>query len=207
MIKTKNNNAYTVIKNLILKEKIDTGKMLSVSHISETIGMGRAPVMDAVKRLEAEDMLKIIPRQGIMIREMTVKEMRDINETRIVLESYIMERIASKFQDSDSKALWKLIEMMRHYDAIEDYYNFIVSDHDMHMYLYELCDNARMIDILKNLRDRIFTVGFKIIARREGRMKSTIEEHEAILRALEEGDPTKAAEKMRVHLTNGWHLI
>jgi len=64
-----------------------------------------------------------------------------------------------------------------------------------------------MVDILRNLRDRIFTVGDKIVARREGRMATTIGEHEAILQALERNDPRMAAESMRTHLTNGWSLI
>jgi DNA-binding GntR family transcriptional regulator len=196
-----------MLKDMLLREQIDSKKMLSVSYLAEIIGMGRAPVTDAVKRLESEDFLKIIPRQGILVREMTVQEMRDINETRLVLETYIMERIASNFSDEDVRALRTFIDSMKECELLNNYYNFIVSDHDMHMYLYGLCQNLCMIDILKKLRDRIFTVGFKIVARREGRMTSTIQEHEAILNALEKKDPLQASENMRMHLTNGWRLI
>lgn len=196
-----------MLKDMLLREQIDPKKRLSVSYLAEIIGMGRAPVTDAVKRLESEDFLKIIPRQGIVVREMTVQEMRDINETRLVLETYIMERIAPAFSEEDVKILRDFIDSMKKYEILNDYYNFIVSDHDMHMYLYGLCRNQYMTDILTKLRDRIFTVGFKIVARREGRMKSTIQEHEAILSALEKRDSLHASENMRTHLTNGWRLI
>lgn len=207
MRKTKNYNAYKIIKDLILREKIDSRRMLSASLLAEIIGMGRAPVTDAVKRLEAEDFLTIMPRQGIMVRKMTVQEMKDINETRLVLETYIMERIAPNFSDEDAQELDNLINLMEQFALAGDYYNFIDADHDMHMYLYNLCKNTCMIDILKKLRDRIFTVGFTIIAQREGRMKTTIQEHKAIMSALVKKDSCEAAEKMRIHLTNGWHLI
>lgn len=207
MRKTKNASAYDTIKNLILQEKIDSGKMLSTSALAEQIEMGRAPVVDAVKRLESEGFLTIMPHQGIMVREMTVQEMRDINETRLVLESYIMERIAPSFTAGDVRELRKCIEEMEKYALEEKYYEFIVLDHEMHTYLYDLCENSCMIDIMKNLRDRIFTVGYKIVVRRTGRMITTIQEHKDILKALEQRDPKLAAECMRTHLTNGWNLI
>ncbi len=207
MRKTKNANAYDTLKNLILQEKIDSGKMHSTSSLAELINMGRAPVVDAVKRLESEGFLSILPHQGIMIREMTVQEMRQINETRFVLETYIMGQIAPSFSAEDARELEKCIKEMEKCAEDEKYYDFIVLDHEMHTYLYDLCENAYMIDIMKNLRDRIFTVGYKIIARREGRMITTVQEHKAILKALEQRDPQMAAEAMRIHLTNGWNLI
>lgn len=207
MRKTKNENAYDIVKDLIIREKLDLGKMLSIAALAERIGMGRAPVIDAVKRLESEGFLSIMPRQGFLIREMSVQEMRSINETRMVLETYIMERIAPVFTEKDARKLRTFMDDMRTHAAENNFYEFIVSDHAMHMYLYELCDNLCMVDILRNLRDRIFTVGYKIIARREGRMATTIGEHEAILQALERNDPRLAAESMRTHLTNGWKNI
>ena len=79
MRKTKNENAYDIVKDLIIREKLDLGKMLSIAALAERIGMGRAPVIDAVKRLESEGFLSIMPRQGFLIREMSVQEMRSIN--------------------------------------------------------------------------------------------------------------------------------
>ena len=207
MRKTKNENAYDIVKDLIIREKLDLGKMLSIAALAERIGMGRAPVTDAVKRLESEGFLTIMPRQGFLVREMSVQEMRGINETRMVLETYIMERIAPLFTSDDARELAKHLDDMRACAEGNDCYGFIVSDHAMHMYLYERCDNLCMVDILRNLRDRIFTVGYKIIARREGRMATTIGEHEAIVQALERNDPRMAAESMRTHLTNGWKNI
>lgn len=207
MRKTKNENAYDIIKDLIIREKLDLGKMLSIAALAERIGMGRAPVTDAVKRLESEGFLTIMPRQGFLVREMSVQEMRSINETRMVLETYIMERIAPVFTENDARKLRKFMDDMRKHAAEGNFYEFIVSDHAMHMYLYDLCDNLCMVGILRNLRDRIFTVGYKIVARREGRMITTIGEHEAILEALGRNDPQAAVESMRTHLTNGWSLI
>lgn len=207
MKKTKNENAYDIIKDLILREKLDPGRMLSIAELAERVGMGRAPVIDAVKRLESEGFLSVMPRQGILLREMTVQEMRNINETRMVLETYIMGRIAPIFTADDARELGKFLDTMRICAEGNDCYGFIVADHAMHMYLYDLCDNTCMVDILSKLRDRIFTVGYTIIARREGRMLTTIQEHEVILKALESNDAQTATLAMQIHLSNGWSLI
>lgn len=207
MKKTKNASAYDTIKDLVLGENFDRSVMLSISALAEHIGMGRAPVSDAVKRLESEGLLVIKPRQGIAIREMTVQEMKDINETRLVLEPYIMEKIAPTITPDDVSELDKYIRDMEQCALKDDHYGFIVLDHGMHNYLYDLCENGCMADILKNLRDRMFTVGYKIIARREGRMKTTVQEHKDILIALKANDPLRAAEAVRIHLMNGSKLI
>ncbi|MCF4151903.1 GntR family transcriptional regulator [Dethiosulfovibrio sp. F2B] len=207
MKKTKNESAYDSIKNLILQEKLDSGKLFSTSSLAERIDMGRAPVIDAIKRLENEGFVMIVPQQGIMIREMTVQEMRDINETRLVLEPYIIEHIAPGFTDSDAVEIERCIDEMEKCALDNKYYDFIVMDHKMHMYIYDLYHNACMVEILGKLRDRIFTVGFKIVARRVGRLATTVQEHKAILEALKKRDPEMAAEAMRTHLTNGWKLI
>ena len=112
MKKTKNANAYDTIKDLILRENFDRNAMLSISVLAEQIGMGRAPVSDAVKRLESEGLLVIKPRQGIVIYEMTVQEMKDINETRLLLEPYIMEKIAPSVTPDDITELTKYINDM-----------------------------------------------------------------------------------------------
>jgi DNA-binding GntR family transcriptional regulator len=207
MKKTKNANAYDTIKDLILRENFDRNAMLSISVLAEQIGMGRAPVSDAVKRLESEGLLVIKPRQGIVIYEMTVQEMKDINETRLLLEPYIMEKIAPSVTPDDITELTKYINDMGKCALKDDHYGFIVLDHGMHSYLYDLCENSCMADILKNLRDRMFTVGYKIIARREGRMQTTVQEHKDILLALKANDSLRAAEAVRLHLTNGSKLI
>lgn len=207
MKKTKSLSAYIAIKNLILKEEIKSGQMNSISSLAETISMGRAPVVDAVKRLQSEGMLDIRPRQGILVREMTVQEMRDINEVRRILEPYVIERIVPILNQEDIREMRMYLNDMKNAADEKDHYKFIELDHAMHVYLYELCGNDCIVDILKNLRDRMFIVGYKIIARRKGRMSSTIQEHESIVVALEERNVLRAAEEMRVHLTNGARLI
>lgn len=206
-MKTKNADAYQKLKRMILQEKLKLGNSISTSALAELISMGRAPTIDALKRLEAENFLVIIPHQGIMIKQMSIQEMRQINETRLVLEPYIVERVASTFTDKDAKTFETYLAQMEICAAALDYYGFIVQDHKMHMNLCALFGNECMRDILENLRDRIFTVGYTIVARREGRMQSTILEHRAILDALKERNPAGAAEAMRIHLTNGWNLI
>ena len=169
--------------------------------------MGKAPTTDAVKRLEAENFVDVIPHQGIVVKELSVQEMQQINETRFVLEPYIAGKVAHIFTDEDAKKLRAYIERMKACAESLDHYEFIVQDHRMHMDLYSLFENKCMIEILENLRERIFTVGYTIVALREGRMQTTIAEHQAILDALMKKDPAMAAEKMRVHLMNGWNLI
>lgn len=207
MRKTKAASAYDAIKDLVLREKIEPGRVLSTSALMEQVRMSRAPVIDAIKRLESEGFITVMPQQGIMVKQMTVHEMRDINEMRLVLETYIMEKVTLDIRNEDIDYLEHIIEEMSERAQERDYYEFILLDHEMHNYIYDLYPNEYMKDMLSRMRDRIFTVGFTIVARREGRMETTIAEHIEILQALKTKDSTRAVEAMRLHLTNGWKLI
>lgn len=207
MRKTKASSAYDAIKDLVLREKIEPGRVLSTSALMEQVEMSRAPVVDAIKRLESEGFIQVMPQQGVMIRQMTVQEMRDINETRLVLETYVMEKVTLEITAKDISYLENVIDDMEQKAKEKDYYEFIVLDHEMHNYLYDLYPNEYLKSILRRMRDRIFTVGFKIVARREGRLETTVQEHAEILQALRERDAARAVKAMRDHLTNGWKLI
>jgi hypothetical protein len=111
--------------------------------------------------------------------------MRSINETRMVHETYIMERIAPVSSRKRTPARsQKFMDDMRIHAAKATSTNHRLRPRDAHVSLRTLRQPLHG-RYPRNLRDRIITVGYKIVARREGRMATTIGEHEAILQALE----------------------
>lgn len=200
--KTKTAYAYEKFKSLLREGRVESGRIISTSELAGMIGVGRAPVLEALKRLESERHVLIIPQKGVMVREMTVQEMREINDTRIALEGFIARTVAGTFSTEDARNIQALLDEQAEAMKEENPRRFIDADAAFHMYLCEKSGNSLIIDIVQRLRERFFTAGLYILMRPE-RIKSTLEEHQAILEALEAQDAEKANSEMVRHIENG----
>lgn len=200
--KTKSVYAYEELKSMLLGDQFEKNKIIPTGEIAERIGMGRAPVLEALKRLESERYVMIIPQKGIMVREMTLQEMREINDVRIALESFIAMRVAESFTDEDVLVVEGLLKEQQAAEAEGNPKRFIKYDELFHLYLYEKTENSLLIDLMQRLRERFFNVGLYILMRPD-RMKSTLEEHNDILEALRMNDGIKAQEAMVRHIESG----
>lgn len=203
---TKTFFAYSRLKELFHVNHFDKNRIITTNEIAETINMGRAPVIEALKRLESERYIKIIPQKGIIVREMTIQEMRDINDMRIALEGFIVKKLAPSFEVGDIERVEAMLEEQREADRAGDHRRFIKSDEMFHLYLCERCGNSILIDEMQRLRERFFTVGLFLVMK-PGRMASTVAEHAIIVGALKNHDAAAALEAMEFHLESGKNHI
>ena len=185
---------------------VDKNRCIPVAEIAEKIGFGRAPVLDALRKLESEEFLTIVPQKGIMVSEMSIQDMREISDIRMALETFIMGHIAPVFSTDNAARARAEIDEQVQAARTEDQERFIASDERFHLFLSGLTHNSRMITLMQHLRNRFFTAGLYVL-KRPGRMKTTIEEHVPIIDALGKNDGATASQSMLVHLNNGRTLM
>jgi DNA-binding GntR family transcriptional regulator len=203
---TKTAYAYGKLKDLLLEGQIMMNRIIPTSELAAMIDMGRAPVLEALKRLEGERYVMIIPQKGVMVRDMTINEMRDINDVRIALEGFIARTIAPVFSEEDAAYLNDRLEEQAAAERKFDPRSFIKSDESFHMYLCGKSGNSLLIDVMQHLQGRFFTVGLYIL-RKPGRMKSTLEEHRRIFKALAARDAGAAGTAMISHIESGKNYL
>ncbi|GGI11214.1 GntR family transcriptional regulator [Gottfriedia solisilvae] len=105
--------AYEILENMIVSLELEPGQIITENEISKKLNIGRMPIREALKKLESVNMVVILPRKGIMVKEITVEEMLQQLEVRRVLEKLIVER-ATKFMNEEEKK--RLLEIA---DAFE----------------------------------------------------------------------------------------
>jgi DNA-binding GntR family transcriptional regulator len=198
--------AYNELKSLLHSGQLEINRVISTGEIADMIHMGRAPVTEALKKLESERYVIIIPQKGIMVRELTLQEMREINDLRQALEGCLVTKIASRFQNGDFSAVSDFLEQQRLAAEEGNPKKFIFFDEKFHMYLCEKTGNTLLIEVVQKLRERFFEAGLYVLSQ-PGRMKTTLEEHMRILDALVSNDPERAGKEMINHLENGKKLI
>src|SRR6516162_3334378 len=86
--------AYELIKQRLLNSDYPPGTFLSERQLAENLGMSKTPVKGALERLESEGFITVSPQQGIVVRELSVREIADQYEIRSILESYTLRTIA-----------------------------------------------------------------------------------------------------------------
>ena len=77
---------FNTIKDGILSGRLRPGERLLENQLAEELGVSRTPIREALRMLEIENLVDLIPRKGAQVREMSEKDIKDVLEIRKVLE-------------------------------------------------------------------------------------------------------------------------
>ena len=144
-----------------------------------------------------ENLVKIYPKRGIFVTDISPKDIADIYMLRVLLEPFAA-RIAASF--IDIKALEPYYEIWSdpHYDYEPD--EHITIDRDFHRLIAESTDNMYLNQILFRLYDQVNRIRLLSLRRIKQRRKETRQEHLAIITALMARDEDVSEQAMRAHL-------
>lgn len=179
--------AYSYIKDKIIRSELKSGEVLSISALAENLNISRTPVNNACQRLEAEKLLTIVPRQGIVVKSASIKDFRHLYEMRAAIETYAAKLAFSQITERDIGILKEIMVAQKKALSPIDEYAFMIEDMKFHRFLVSKCGNPRFIDILANLNDQALIAGIKNSASHK-RIYLAFEEHQKIITALEQND-------------------
>lgn len=205
MRKTKTDFAYEQLKALIAEERIAKGRIIAIGEIASMLDLGRAPVLSAIKKLESEGFLDVVPQVGVIIRNVTLVEVRNIIDVRIAIECAIIKEVTPHIVPAELKEARASAREQEAAANARDFQRFLLADSFFHRWLYQKSRNPEMVEIMRRLNDRHFNTSLCLIMY-PGRMETTVVEHDAIIDALALGDADAAQAAMRLHLENGKNL-
>lgn len=207
-----NNSRHNVEGNLLeraygrLKEMIITGDISEENprterELSHIFGMSRTPIKHALSRLQHEGLITIVPRQGIFPVKESYLEYQHILAVREVLEG-LAARLAVQYI-----SIAKTRYLRNVFDCLGDIYDTDKVSHEQyatanvtfHREILRLSHNPKLIETMHRLYDHLNLIRLRTIEVTK-RRKRSIEEHEAVIQALEDRNPARAEELMRVHL-------
>ena len=191
-------HAYEVIKEKIVHCELAPGSPISEKELMAEIGVSRTPIREAFHKLEDENLVKIYPKRGIFVTDISPKDIGDIYMLRVLLEPFAA-RLAASF--IDLKALEPYHEIWRdlHYDYEPD--EHIRIDRNFHRLIAESTDNKHLNQILFRLYDQVNRIRLLSLRRIKERREETRQEHLAIITALMARDEDGSEQAMRAHLT------
>jgi len=193
------------IRNSIIKGQLKPGERLVEPKLSEMLGISRTPIREALRLLEMEGFIEIIPRRGAVVTTLTEKDIDDIFVIKMKLEP-----LASKLaiDHLDNHDLDKMRELVKKMDSGSSraVSQMIHWNYDFHRIFIYKCGNERLIKMLEGLQQqfkRATVYSFSI----EGRTKEVKEEHSDLLEAFEKKDAEMVEKVVEKHVYNGWQFI
>jgi len=188
--------AYEKIKEKILTED---DQYTSENSLVNQLEMSRTPIREALQRLMHEGYIKIMPNQGIAITDLSVKELNDITEYRIAIESTSLKQAVHLLNEDHYDNLQEIIERQKEAFNQNNVVRFIQSDVDFHLYLLEIVGNELFIQGFQHVSGRVFRLRRKMKSNPIQLLKR-IEEHIRIIELLKDRNLDLALEELENHL-------
>ena len=134
---------FNTLRQAILKGELKPGERLMEIALAEKLGVSRTPIREAMRKLELEGLVVMIPRRGAQVANITEKDLNDVLEVRITLENMAIEKACANMTDADIRKLEQAAEVFQTSTAEGDLVKMAEADVNFHEVIYEAADNKR----------------------------------------------------------------
>lgn len=197
---------YETLREAIRSGVLESGERLMEIQVAEELGVSRTPVREAIRRLEAEGLVIMIPRRGTYVSDLSLRDISDVFEIREALEGLAVGLAAERITDSELEELERMMVEFGEVIQRGDMEAMVEMDIRFHSKIYQASRNIRLVSILSNLREQ--TTRFRMASMSmPGRMQNTLEEHRAIVEALGQRDPDEASRVTQFHLAKAETIL
>lgn len=192
---------YKALRVAIVQEKIKPGSRLSELKIAKQMGISRTPVREAIHKLSSEGFVELLPNQGIIVNNISVKDLEEVLNIRSALEGLSARLAAKKIKIKDIEKIECILQKMRDIAEQKDAHRYIELSSQFQDIILRVSGNQRLKKMRNNFNDlsRRFSAQSLEVS---SRFKISIREHEDILEALKKGDEYQAQKFSEIHVQN-----
>ena len=192
---------FNTLRRAILKGELEPGERLMEIALANKLGVSRTPIREAIRKLELEGLVVMIPRKGAEVARITEKDLRDVLEVRTSLEKLAIELACDRITEDDIHDLKLACKNFEESFGKDDLTTIAEKDVAFHDIIFRSTKNARLIQILNNLREQMYR--YRTEYMKDDRIHPVlIREHKEMVKALESRDQELVAREVRQHLKN-----
>ncbi len=192
---------FETMREAIIKGSLAPGERLMEVQLAEELGVSRTPVREAMRKLELEGLVAMIPRKGAYVADYSIKDITEVFEIRAALESFAAGLACERATEQELDELSALADRVWEMAKNNDLKNIIQVDTDFHERIYQSSHNSRLIQMLSNLREQIHRFRSTSLAS-PGRLQDTLQEHKALVEAIVERNMPLAQKLALEHVEN-----
>ncbi len=196
--KTKVDLVYEELLDKLMNGTYKPGEKLIINRISKELGVSDIPVREAVRRLESEGYVKLLPNQGAVVYDSTPESINEIFGIKAVLEGYATSLAIDRLTKEDYAQLHKINGELQ--KAIEQGEAKLRGElnTEFHQTIYNACGSEELKSMIETFW-RKYKITKMVLTALPKRSESSVKEHEEILGFMEAGDHDSAEKAMRNH--------
>ena len=197
---------FMSLRKAILTGKIKPGERLTEVKLGKLLGTSRTPIREAIRLLEQENLVTIIPGSGARVSRMTVSDLQDVMEVRSALEQLSAGLACERITEGEKKELYEAYNAFVRSTQSED--SIMIADADVrfHNLILKAAKNQKLGKILDGLADNIYRYRYEFI-REDGHYEDLVREHKELYEAVISGDREVAEKAARGHIARQWSYI
>jgi DNA-binding GntR family transcriptional regulator len=194
------------LRNAILMGQFKPGTRLAEAMLCELMDVSRTSIREALRRLEGEKLITIIPNRGPSVARIEWTDAKSIYEVRALLEGEAAARFASRTTPADIQAMQCALRAFNGAIAKDDATERVTATNDFYQVILRGCANSVIGEVLQSLNARINFLRFQSMAR-PGRSKHSAVELRRIFNALEKGDAAAARQAAVAHVESACEAV
>lgn len=192
---------FKTLRQAILRGELKPGERLMEIQLANKLGVSRTPIREAIRKLELEGLVLMIPRKGAEVADITEKSLRDVLEVRKALEELSVQLACDRITDEQIRELEEAAGEFEEILKSDDVTEIAEADVNFHDIIYRATDNQKLIQLLNNLGEQMYRYRVEYLKNPEVH-KKLICEHEEIICYIKRHEKEKAVRIVCEHIDN-----
>ena len=193
---------FKTLRQAILKGELEPGERLMEIQLAERLGVSRTPIREAIRKLELEGLVIMIPRKGAEVADITEKSLRDVLEVRKALEELAVQLACEKITQEELEELEQAGENFKKVlKRSKDITEVAEADVRFHDVIYMATDNQKLIHLLNKLREQMYRYRVEYLKNPDVHEQLT-QEHEEIVYHIKRREKVEATAVTCQHIDN-----
>lgn len=190
---------FKTLRNAIIRGELQPGERLMEEKLAKTLEVSRTPVREAIRMLELEGLVVMLPRKGAEVARITVTDLQEALEVRMAIEDLSVRLATMRIDEKGKKDLVRAKEAFDAALTGKKVETIVDKDERFHDVIFGATQNRRLIALAHSLREQVYRYRFEYVKDFSSHDKLS-REHARITEAILEGDVVKAQQSMRGHI-------
>lgn len=192
---------FNTLRQAILRGELKPGERLMEIQLANKLGVSRTPIREAIRKLELEGLVLMIPRKGAEVADITEKSLMDVLEVRKALEELSVRLTCDRITEEEIRELKVAAEDFRETLKRADITEIAEADVRFHDVIYAATKNQKLIQLLNNLHEQMYRYRIEYLKNEEVYPK-LLREHEEIISRISRGEREEAVRIVCEHIDN-----
>ena len=192
---------FNTLRQAILTGELKPGERLMEIHLANRLGVSRTPIREAIRKLELEGLVIMIPRRGAEVAQITEKSMNDVLEVRRSLDALCAELACDRISPEELEELRLASQKFEEMVKTKDLKKIVQADVALHNIIVQATRNQRLVQLINNLSEQMYRYRFEYL-KDYSQHEKLVEEHKIIYESIVAKDKESAGKAAKVHIDN-----